>query len=400
MGSGAAAARRAITALPAVLLAVGALLSAALPARAADKPPLVLAKSGYLYTGGQIDEAAEGHPMVGHLYAEFMIPAKVTHPYPIVMVPGGSQTGTNFTGTIAGDEGWAQYFARRGYAVYVVDQVARGRSAYWAPVYGPLAPANPTFMEQRFIAPERFKLWPQAHLHSQFPGAGTPGDPYFLAFMATQFPSLADFGAQQKVNTSALVALLDKLGPAILLTHSQSGAFGWPVADQRPNLVKAIVAIEPSGPPMHDIAFGPAPDWFKDVERTKVSGLGDVPLTYDPPLAPGAALDVVRQDQPDKPDFVRCWAQKAPARQLPNLRKIPVLIIIAEASYHAPYDHCTAAWLKDAGVRNTMIRLADVGIHGNGHMMMVEKNSDAIAAVIANWLATNAPAKERQSQAC
>jgi len=76
-----------------------------------------------------------------------------------------------------------------------------------------------------------------------------------------------------------------------------------------------------------------------------------------------------------------------------------VLIIIAEASYHAPYDHCTAAWLKDAGVRNTMIRLADVRIHSNGHMMMVEKNSDAIAAVIADWLATNVPAKERRSQA-
>jgi hypothetical protein len=46
-----------------------------------------------------------------------------------------------------------------------------------------------------------------------------------------------------------------------------------------------------------------------------------------------------------------------------------------------------------------MIRLADVGIHGNGHMMMVEKNSDAIAAVIANWLAAHVPTKERQSQA-
>jgi pimeloyl-ACP methyl ester carboxylesterase len=399
MDSGAVAPTRAIIALLALTLAFGAAELTSPPAQAADKPPLLLAKTGYLYAGGQIDDAAEGHPMVGHLYAEFMIPGKVTHPYPIVMVPGGSQTGTNFTGTIAGEEGWAQYFARRGYAVYVVDQVARGRSAYWAPVYGPLAPANPTFMEQRFIAPKRFNLWPQAHLHSQFPGAGTPSDPYFQAFLATQFPSLADFGAQQKINTSALMALLDKLGPVILLTHSQSGAFGWPVADQRPDLVKAIVAIEPSGPPTHDIAFGAAPDWFKDIERTKVSGLGDVPLAYDPPLAPGAALEVVRQDQPDKPDFVRCWAQKAPARQLPNLRKIPVLIVTAEASYHAPYDHCTAAWLKDAGVRNTMIRLADVGIHGNGHMMMVEKNSDAIAAVIANWLATNVPTKERQSQA-
>ena len=48
------------------------------------------------------------------------------------MVHGGSQTGTNFTGTPDGREGWAQYFVRRGYAVYVVDGVARGRSAHWS----------------------------------------------------------------------------------------------------------------------------------------------------------------------------------------------------------------------------------------------------------------------------
>ena len=64
------------------------------------------------------------------------------------------------------------------------------------------------------------------------------------------------------------------------------------------------------------------------------------------------------------------------------------MIIMSEASYHASYDHCTTAWLTQAGVPNTFIRLADVGINGNGHMMMVEKNADAIAAVIEKWLAT------------
>ena len=59
---------------------------------------------------------------------------------------------------------------------------------------------------------------------------------------------------------------------------------------------------------------------------------------------------------------------------------------MSEASYHASYDHCTANWLTQAGVRNTMIRLADVGVHGNGHMMMLEKNSDDIARVMREWL--------------
>jgi hypothetical protein len=95
---------------------------------------------------------------------------------------------------------------------------------------------------------------------------------------------------------------------------------------------------------------------------------------------------VVRQDKPDKPDLVRCWQQQEPARKLPKLTNTPILIVIAEASYHAAYDHCTANWLTQAGVRNTMIRLGDVGVHGNGHMMMLEKNSEQIAGVMLDWL--------------
>jgi pimeloyl-ACP methyl ester carboxylesterase len=355
--------------------------------------PLVLAKTGYLFAGGKIDSSLPGSPMNGQLYAEFQIPQKLLHPYPIVMIHGGSQTGTNFTGTPDGREGWAQFFLRRGYAVYVVDQVARGRAGYWTQSYGPVTAPDLDRTLQRFAAPERYNLWPQAHLHTQWPGAAKPGDPAFDAFYATQYPSLTNFAAQQELNRDAGAALLDKIGPAILLTHSQSGAMGWPIADKRPNLVKAIVAVEPSGPPAHDIDFKGAPDWFADVAKTKISGLGDIPLTYDPPLKEGEQLSFVRQDKPDRPDLVRCWSQAAPARQLPNLKNIPVLIISSEASYHASYDHCTAAYLTQAGVANTFIHLADVGIHGNGHMMMLEKDSDAIAGVIGNWLDKTLPGK-------
>jgi pimeloyl-ACP methyl ester carboxylesterase len=356
-------------------------------ALAADSAPMVIARSGYLYAGGQVDKSIEGSPMTGHIYAEFQIPAKLEHPYPIVMVPGGSQTGTNFTGNIAGGEGWSQYFLRRGYAVYIVDQVARGRSAYYSQAFGPLGNASLQFAQQRFVSPEKYNLWPQAHLHTQFPGTGDLNDPFFQKFWATQYPSLPNFTKQQELNAPALVALFDKIGPAILLTHSQSGAFNWPVAEARPNLVKAIVAIEPSGPPVHDMVPTGAPDWFKDAAPTKISGLADIPLAYDPPVPPGGALDVVQQDKADAPDLVRCWMQKEPARKLPKIAGIPTVIIQSEASYHAPYDHCTAKWLTQAGVANTYIRLADKGVHGNGHMMMIENNSDDIAGVIEGWLA-------------
>src|SRR5580698_1898283 len=101
-----------------IIRRIAAACLAALPwstARHADaaEPPLVIAKSGYLFAGGKIDAALPGSPMVGQLYAEFQIPQKLLHPFPIVMIHGGSQTGTNFTGTPDGREGWAQYFLRR-----------------------------------------------------------------------------------------------------------------------------------------------------------------------------------------------------------------------------------------------------------------------------------------------
>ena len=368
---------------------------AASSVQAQQRGPLVLAKSSYFFIGGKIDPAVEGSPTVGHMYVEYMIPQRQTHRYPIVMVHGGSQTGTNFTGTPDGREGWAHYFVRRGYAVYVVDQVARGRAANWSQAQGPVQPANVERLTQRFVAPERFKQWPQAHLHTQWLGEGKPGDPAFDQFYASQFPSLASFQRQQEINPPALVALLDKIGPAILLTHSQSGAFIWPVTDARPNLVKANIAVEPNGPPVHELEFKGAPDWFADNPREKAYGLGEVPITYDPPFGANGKLEFVRQDKADGPDL--CWLQKEPARKLPNIAKVPMLIVASEASYHAGYDHCTAAYLTQAGVKNTFLRLGDRGIRGNGHMMMLEKNNQAIARVMAEWVerAVNGERRER-----
>jgi hypothetical protein len=161
---------------------ISAALSASAPLAAQERGPLSLASASYFFVGGRIDSSVEGSPTVGQMYVESMIPARRRHPYPIVMVHGGSQTGTNFTGTPDGREGWAQYFVRRGYAVYVVDQVARGRSAHWSQVHGAVQPSRLPFVEQRFVAPAQFKQWPQAQLHTQWPGTGKPGDPAFDQF--------------------------------------------------------------------------------------------------------------------------------------------------------------------------------------------------------------------------
>jgi pimeloyl-ACP methyl ester carboxylesterase len=382
-----------IRAAAAALVGAGASFAFSSGVRA-QGDPLVIAKQGYFFAGGTIDQSREGAPMVGHMYVEFQIPQKLTHRYPVVMIHGGSQTGTNFTGTPDGREGWAQYFLRRGYAVYVVDQVARGRAAQWSQMHGPVSAPNLTRLEQRFVAPERFNLWPQAHLHTQWPGEGKPGDSAFDQFYASQFPSLVDFPVQQALNRDAAVAVLDRIGGAVLLIHSQSGAFAWPIADKRPSLVKAIVAVEPNGPPAHDVEFKGPPEWFADNPHTKPYGLADVPLIYDPPVSDAAPLAYVRKDKPEKLDFVRCFAQQDPPRKLVNLQNIPILIVTSEASYHAAYDHCTVRFLAQAGVKSTHLRLPEVGIHGNGHMMMLEKNSDAIAKAMADWVDGALPGAE------
>jgi pimeloyl-ACP methyl ester carboxylesterase len=369
------------------LAALAALvLASAAPVSAADAPPLEIAQQGYLFAGGKYFDGPNGRFMAGQAYVEYQIPKNRTHPYPIVMIHGGGQSGSNFTGTPDGREGWAQYFLRQGYAVYVVDQPGRGRSAV-ASVYGPTAISPVATIEQRFTAPERSKMWPQAERHTQWPGTGVAGDPSFDQFYAEQLPAIADFPKQQELNRDAGAALLDKIGPAILLTHSQSGAFGWPIADARPNLVKAIVAVEPNGPPVYDVVFKGAPDWFARGALTKPWGLTAVKLTYEG-VTDASQLQFVEQEKSDAPDLMKCWRQKAPARKLVNLARIPIAIFTSEASYHAPYDHCTVAYLNQAGVKNTFIRLPEHGIRGNGHMMMLEKNNLAIAAAIEAWTKT------------
>jgi len=358
----------------------------AVSAPAQNPEPISIARQGYLFAGAKYVNVNGQRVMTGQIYAEYQIPSKQTHRWPILMIHGFGQSGTNFTGTPDGREGWAQYFLRQGYAVYVIDQPGRGRSAYQTDVYGTQTQPDLENVQRRFVAPERYNLWPQARLHTQWPGKAAPGDPVFDQFFASQLPSIP-IAEATIFNRDAIVALLDQIGPAIVMTHSQSGGFGWPVADMRPDLVKAVIALEPSGPPFFDIENIGAPDWFRDTANSyRVWGPTAAPLTYSPPVANASELAVVREEMPEGKDVIRCWLQKSPARQLPNLQKMPILIVTAEASYHATYDHCTVKYLQQAGVRPTWIKLGDAGIHGNGHMLMLEKNSIEIAEVMSRWM--------------
>lgn len=363
-----------------------------LSAGAATASPILSAED-YFFVGGHYVEENGKRFMSGQMYVQHLAPAKITRRWPVVMVHGTAQTGNNYLGTPDGRQGWAANFTAAGYDVYVIDQVGRARSGASPEAYGPYMRLSTRDLEETYTGQENFHLFPEADLHSQWPGGpGVAGNPVFDQFYASQVESIASGARTEELNDPALVALLEKIGPAILVTHSQSGVFGWKVADLRPDLVKAIVAVEPNGPPFYDVSFHGGADWYGDSEKPgRAWGITRVPLTYDPPAAEPSQLAMARQDTADGPGRVRCWLQAEPARQLPHLRGIPIAIVTGEASFRSTYDHCTSKFLAQAGVPNTHIRLENENIHGNGHMMMLEKNSADIAGLMLRWLDGAAP---------
>jgi len=371
--------------LPVAILALAPTFARAeppkLPVPAVDQSAVAL--RGYFYVGGKYVGEPGNEIMQGQTYVEVLAPKDVRRPYPLVLIHGAAQTATNWMGTPDGRKGWAEYFVEQGYVVYMIDQPMRGRSA-WHPGDGATRMFTAPREQFQFTAVETDGNWPQAKLHTQWPGdgpnKGKKGDPMFDAFYATQVETVISDVETQQRNKDAGAALLDKIGPAIVLTHSQSGAFGWLIADAQPQLVKAIIAIEPSGPPFENaiISTGKGRAW----------GPTDIPLTYDPPAKDANEIAVEREPA-EAPDLFACWMQKAPARQLVNLRNIPVVVVAAEASYHQVYDHCTAKYLSQAGVKTEYIRLQDKGIRGNGHMVMIEKNNLDIARLVDEWAQKN-----------
>ncbi|PGG97472.1 hypothetical protein AJ79_09192 [Helicocarpus griseus UAMH5409] len=337
----------------------------------------------YFYAGGKyVSDGKGGHSFEDQIYVEQLSPIKgSTKPYPLVFIHGFAQTGTNWLNKPDGGRGWASYFLSEGYEVYIIDQTSRGRSPWLPGSDDTIIKWTSEQAEELLTATEKYNKWPQAKLHTQWPGTGLRGDEIFDAYFASTVQSRGSDAYQQTTVQSAGAALLDRIGqPVILITHSQAGALGWLVADARPKLVHSIVALEPSGPPFENAVLGqgPARPW----------GLTDVPLTYFPPVS-NPQTDLVKKIvPPDSSDKFRCiyQAESPPPRQLINLANIKVLVVTAEASYHAMYDYCTAAYLRQAGVSVDELALGKAGIHGNGHMLFLEKNSDEIAFKVQEWI--------------
>jgi len=353
-----------------------------------------IARQGHFYVGGKWVGKPGEEVMRGAMYVETWVPKKIRYKYPILFIQaGGGETNVALLQTPDGRPGWAYDFVNRGYTIYMMDLPARGRSAYVPGFDGDLLPPRSGPLMEEVWSGARppstpQSSWPQATKHTQWPGdgpnKGKMGDPVFDYFAKTdtQSPTGKDM---EELSAKDIVELVDLIHePVILLLHSGVAPAGWLVAGARPKLVKGIIAAEPIAPPIENAergATGPGRLW----------GLTNMPMTYDPPVKDAAELHPVRQDKADGPDLIPCWVQKEPAHKLVNLEGIPVLNVSGEASYHRPYAHCIAKWLNQAGVKTKYVNLEDVGIRGNGHQFMSEKNSAEISKFFMDWLEKNVP---------
>jgi pimeloyl-ACP methyl ester carboxylesterase len=316
--------------------------------------PLELQDEGVFFVDGQAvatafpdspqtGAAPPGHIMIDQMYVQYRIPKNVSAP-PIVMVHGSGHTGVTYETTPDGREGWATYFARKNFPVYVVDHVGRGRSGFDpTPINRArresnpsLLPSVPLFTRERAFA--NFRFGPQYPTHyqgGQFPLEAQ--DQYYAQLVPNSETMLAGGGAN---TVKALGALLEKTGPAIVLVHSQSGAYGLDLIRQHADKVRAFVDVEGSCGPL-------------------------------------SADDVSK-----------------------SFRNVPTLIVFGdytEGSTGPNNDErrklCneSVAAINGAGGTAKFMYLPALGIKGNGHMMMMDKNNLQIADLVIDWLSQSAP---------
>lgn len=334
-----------------------------------------LGARGCFYVGGDYAETEGKKIYSGQIFVEVYEPKQRLHPWPIVMMHGAGQTNMNWLQTPDGRMGWCDYFVSKGWRVVLAEQPSRGRSAYHPALEGSRGFHPLQIVRQRFTTDEG--NWPQAKLHTQWPGNGWDwNDPCFRQFASAQVEYLPSNKRTQELMLSAGQALLKLLGPSVLLTHSQAGPFGWLLADSCPELVKGIIACEPFGPP-----------FSRDLSNEAVVnyGLAELPLHFEPPISTPHELELEIMPAP-REDLMAGWVPKAGIHSLPNLQGIPILLTVSEASYHAQYDHLFSEMFTRLGVEHDFVRLEEAGIHGNGHMMMLEKNNLQIADMFSHWL--------------
>ena len=324
----------------------------------------LIAEHSYFWVGVQTTTLPSGGTVTTgeQMFVEYFVPAEPAHELPLVFVHGGGGQSIAFLGMGDGRPGWLHQALARGYTVYLLDRPGYGRNPPNSRLVGPEEKATPF----ESMVP----LFAVGAASGRWPGSGEVDDPGIAAFMAQQRPMRFDTAEYTHELTRRRGAeLFERIGPAVLITHSAGGPFGWLVADARPDLVRALVSVEGIGP-------------------TALA----VPLRYDPPAASVAELAL--EPLPPEPSVdwgplagVPRLAQPSPPRRLPALASIPIAVLTSDDPRFGVLNRDTIAYLRAAGCTVADLRLSDLGIHGNSHMMSLEDNNAEVLDVILDWVA-------------
>ena len=276
---------------------------------AAAAEPLVLEKMGVLFVGGRevamtnAGRFGGGNQIVDQAPVHFLIPPKEKREgkTPIVMIPGMGLTSYIYLGTPDGRDGWAQIFARAGHPVYVFDEPGNAISGFevgkitasetpprimlwsneitwrrWGIGPQPGVPAENTRFPYKHIDQLHASMTPVMSGGGGRGGAGRGGaaaggsgrggfrrggrfrqqavQERAEADSAEEKPSSssnpATFGGRaNNPKVTALIKLLEKIGPATILVHSAAGPTGFEAARKRGDLVQGLIAVEVTGTP-------------------------------------------------------------------------------------------------------------------------------------------------------
>jgi pimeloyl-ACP methyl ester carboxylesterase len=204
-----------------------------------------------------------------------------------------------------------------------------------------------------------------------------------------------------------VVELLAQIGPAVLVTHSMGGVVGWRVAELARDNIKAIVAIAPGPPanlqpPLDATEIARVRDeepqrWAELGRPTALPAGAAVPAVRETALAMWANSDRFPHPAVDTylaglvPESPRAMNERSNLNGMglrvagpQALAGIPIVVITGDQDPRHPRvtDEAIARYFGA-----DFIWLADRGIRGHGHMMMIEEGNDAIAAIFLDWLA-------------
>ncbi len=341
-------------------LCLWGLISCLNPKEKGPADPIIISEQGSFAAGGRVvthagtfdpyHPATDGQTFHGdHACVYYQIPVN-PRKYPLVMWHGMGQSSRTWETTPDGREGFRDIFLRRGFSVYLIDQPRRGNAGRSTVA----ASLEPTPDEQQWFCFFRIGIWPRYFEGVQFARDSAALNQYFRAMTPGTGP------VELKVMSDAVSAAFDRIGAAILVTHSHSGGMGWMTAMANPD-VKAVISYEPGS----NFPFPP----------------GEVPAPLHGSAGTLEALEVPLDD------FLK-------------LTQIPVVLYYGDFIPEKPdANPGQDAWRvrlemarlwRDAVNRHggdvALVHLPEIGIHGNTHFPFSDLNNIRIADLMHEFL--------------